>query len=283
MPKFIHFALICAVFAGYGLLDSRGAFASGASEWVVSDQTRIRLISEYDGVKGHDSLKIGLQVQLAPGWKIYWRNPGDAGIPPQFNWAGSTNLQTAEVHWPRPEEFDVFGLTTWGYHDEVVYPITVSLKDKGAPLDLKLDLFFGICEQVCIPYREELSLSLNSGQGAVSGEAGLIKEFVALVPPTIGSEGSQISSAEATALGNTDFTVQAVSTSSFQKPGVIVEGKDGTYFSPESATVSADGREVEFTISAELLKKTDRIAGEEILVTIYDEGFAAEGHLRVKQ
>ncbi len=283
MPKFIHFALICAVFAGYGLPESRSSYASGASDWVVSDQTRIRLISEYDGVKDHKSLKIGLQVQLAPGWKIYWRNPGDAGIPPQFDWTGSANLQSVDIYWPRPEEFDVFGLTTWGYHDEVVYPMTVTLKEEGAPLDLKLDLFFGICEQVCIPYREQLSLSLGGGQGEVSSEAGLIREFTALVPPTIGSDMSKISGATATALSDNRFTIQANSTVPFQKPGVIVEGEDGMYFSPASAEVSADGREAEFTISAELPKKTDRITGEQILVTIYDEGFAAEGHLRIKE
>lgn len=281
MLKFIQISLICAVFAGYGLLSSPGARASGASEWVNSEQTRIRLISEYDGVKDHQRLKIGLQVQLAPGWKIYWRNPGDAGIPPQFNWQGSRNLQSAEVHWPRPEEFDVFGLTTWGYHDEVVYPITIELTEPGAPLDLELDLFFGICEQVCIPYREKLALSLTDRQGGPSAEAGLIREFAALVPPTIGSAEAQISRATATALDDNSFLVKAVASARFQKPGVIVEGEEGVYFAPQSMELSDDGLEARFRIKADLLKKTDRIAGADILVTIYDEGFAAEGPLRV--
>ncbi|MCX8508161.1 MAG: protein-disulfide reductase DsbD family protein, partial [Rhodobacteraceae bacterium] len=34
-----------------------------------------------------------LRLTMAPGWKTYWRAPGDAGIPPRFDWTGSANLK----------------------------------------------------------------------------------------------------------------------------------------------------------------------------------------------
>ena len=59
----------------------------------------------------------GLSLQLAPDWKTYWRAPGEAGIPPLFDWSGSTNVQSVRVHWPSPVVFHLNGMQTIGYHD----------------------------------------------------------------------------------------------------------------------------------------------------------------------
>jgi len=65
----------------------------------------------------------GLRLSLKPGWKTYWRSPGEAGVPPDFDWSGSLNVKSVEVLWPRPRPFESFGLETLGYAERVVFPL----------------------------------------------------------------------------------------------------------------------------------------------------------------
>lgn len=92
-----------------------------------------------------------LDLMLAPGWKTYWRSPGDAGIPPQFNFAGSTNLKSVHIHWPTPTVFDSNGMQTIGYHDRLILPIEVVPIDPGMPVGLAVTMDLGVCDDICLP------------------------------------------------------------------------------------------------------------------------------------
>lgn len=92
----------------------------------------------------------GLRITLAPGWKTYWRAPGDAGIPPQITLNGSENLGTAQIMWPVPEVFDQAGMRSIGYHDSVVIPLQVA-PDGDGPLRLSGQIDIGVCEEICVP------------------------------------------------------------------------------------------------------------------------------------
>lgn len=96
-----------------------------------------------------------LEIELAPGWHTYWRVPGDAGIPPVFDWSGSENLASIAYEWPRPVIFDSFGLQTIGYSGTLVLPVRLVPKDPDAPLDLAVALFFGVCADICVPTEAE--------------------------------------------------------------------------------------------------------------------------------
>ncbi|SIO46845.1 Thiol-disulfide interchange protein, contains DsbC and DsbD domains [Rhodovulum sp. ES.010] len=99
----------------------------------------------------------GLHLRLAPGWKTYWRAPGDAGIPPRFDWAGSRNIAGAELHWPTPRVFVSNGLRTIGYENDVVLPIEITPQEAGRPMDLRGRVELGVCQDICMPL--ELSLT----------------------------------------------------------------------------------------------------------------------------
>ena len=105
----------------------------------------------------------GLELTLAEGWKTYWRQPGSAGIPPSFNWSGSDNLQRVEVIWPRPEVFELSGMRSIGYHDHVVLPLRIAPTRDGAPVELRGDIFLGICENVCVPMDISVAGTLPAG------------------------------------------------------------------------------------------------------------------------
>ena len=106
----------------------------------------------------------GLQLNLAPGWKTYWRSPGDAGIPPQFSWRGSKNLKGVKVHWPSPSVYNSYGMRTVGYSRDVILPITVVPRDPSLPVRLKGRIDLGVCEVVCVPMTLKLDTRLD-GKG----------------------------------------------------------------------------------------------------------------------
>ncbi|MCB2116309.1 MAG: hypothetical protein KDE00_08410 [Rhodobacteraceae bacterium] len=92
-----------------------------------------------------------LELTLAPGWKTYWRAPGEAGIPPEFDWRGSTNVGSVVYHWPKPEVFDLNGMRTLVYHDRLVLPVEITPAAPGQPVSLRAHVALGVCQEVCVP------------------------------------------------------------------------------------------------------------------------------------
>ncbi|MCF3973837.1 protein-disulfide reductase DsbD domain-containing protein [Paracoccus salsus] len=92
-----------------------------------------------------------LELRLAPGWKTYWRSPGDSGLPPSFDWQDSSNLADITLHWPAPEAIRSGDDLTLGYHDLLVLPFTARPADPAQPLRLGTTVDFGLCEKICIP------------------------------------------------------------------------------------------------------------------------------------
>ncbi len=108
----------------------------------------------------------GLSLQLAPDWKTYWRAPGEAGIPPLFNWSGSENVASIRIHWPSPQVFHTNGMQTIGYHDAVVLPLQVTPRDASKPVVLRAEVDLGVCKDVCMPAMVMAEAILGaSGQG----------------------------------------------------------------------------------------------------------------------
>ena len=117
-----------------------------------------------------------LELRLEPGWKTYWRMPGDSGLPPRFDWEASSNLDQIAYHWPAPEAIRSGDALTMGYHDALVLPLTATPVDQDHPVDLKLTIDFGLCEKICVPAHLELTAPpVGTAPDAVI-EAALTKE-----------------------------------------------------------------------------------------------------------
>ena len=115
-------------------------------------------------------------MELAPGWKTYWRAPGDGGIPSQFDWSQSDNVAAADVIWPRPTVFRDHGMRSIGYVNEVIVPVEVTPAQPG-DMSVHLELRFGICKEVCLPANVTLSGTLSE---AASDPVSEITEAIAL-------------------------------------------------------------------------------------------------------
>lgn len=92
-----------------------------------------------------------LELRLEPGWKTYWRQPGDSGLPPEFDWMGSDNLAGVTLHWPAPEVIRSGDDLTLGYHDRLILPFTARAATPGQPVRLSAEVDLGLCERICVP------------------------------------------------------------------------------------------------------------------------------------
>ena len=158
------------------------AQAQQATNWakVLHSQARlVRGVMQPDG-----SIEAGVHIKLDPGWKTYWRVPGDAGVPPEFNWLRSVNVSDVTVLWPAPIRFrDQYG-DGIGYKDEVVFPIVVSPADWTKASTVKLTLHFAVCNDICAPVRADLALEIPV-QSVRPQYAGLIARYMSQVPKPV--------------------------------------------------------------------------------------------------
>jgi DsbC/DsbD-like thiol-disulfide interchange protein len=157
MRTALRFTRRAALGLGAGLL------AAPALGQAPRDPARVRLVS--GGADGA-MLLAGVAIDLSPGWKTYWRVPGDSGFAPRFDFSASRNLAAASVLFPAPERMpDGFGAIL-GYSRSVVLPVRVRPADPGRPVELALALDYGVCEQVCVPLRAEARQRLGEGSAA---------------------------------------------------------------------------------------------------------------------
>ena len=121
-----------------------------ASDWARASKAEARLVA---GAAG----QAAVEVRLAPGAITYWRNPGDSGAPPNFDFAGSRNLARAEPSFPAPKRIvEPDGSDAFGYDDAVVFPVAVAAVDASQPVELKLKFDYAVCEKLCLPAKADL-------------------------------------------------------------------------------------------------------------------------------
>ena len=135
-----------------------------ASPWVELHAARVRLLAGAPAVKSAKSYLAGVEITLAEGWKTYWRTPGDAGVPPLFDWTGSTNVAAIKVLYPAPSRLSEPAAQTIGYTSAVIFPVEVVPSDASKPVALELAVQFGVCREICIPAEAALSLTLLPSQ-----------------------------------------------------------------------------------------------------------------------
>jgi DsbC/DsbD-like thiol-disulfide interchange protein len=157
------------------------AVASG-SPWVASTNSKVRLVSGTLDLDGKPTLLVGIQLRMDGGWKTYWKNPGDSGVPPSFDWSGSKNLKHAEVLYPAPHRIADANGTAIGYDDEVVFPVKLTPEREGEPIELKLAFNYGLCKDLCIPNNVGLGLELPADAVSHRGDAALLESALARVP-----------------------------------------------------------------------------------------------------
>lgn len=156
-----------------------GPAGAASSGWVETEGARIRLLIE-DAANADGRLRGALQIELKPGWKTYWRDPGDAGVPPSLDFTGSTNVRQAELHFPAPRRFQD-QVSSWaGYDQAVSLPITLDLADAPGTGTVKASAFLGVCEKICIPVQATFQVATAAVSGTSRDQALVEAAFMTL-------------------------------------------------------------------------------------------------------
>ena len=96
---------------------------------VNSGNVEAELIAEMSSIKPGEPIWVALKQKIRPGWHTYWRNPGDSGAPTKLKWDLPTGFSASEIHWPYPERVPYGPLMNFGYHNEVVFPVLITVPD----------------------------------------------------------------------------------------------------------------------------------------------------------
>lgn len=122
----------------------------------------------------------GIAIAMAPGSHTYWKTPGDAGVPPVFDFAGSRNVRSVHVLYPEPRRIGEEGLEAFGYLDDVTFPVEVVAADPAAPVVLSAAVTYAVCNKICIPAKGHGSVTL--APGATDADASRVDAALARVP-----------------------------------------------------------------------------------------------------
>lgn len=165
--------------------------ATDVSAWDNDIRSAVRLIgANASGDSAGAVLRAGVEIKMQPGWKTYWRYPGDSGVPPAFDFAASDNVKSATVLWPAPVRFADGSGNSIGYKGGVIFPLRVVPLEPGKPVTLRLNLDYAVCETLCVPAKGKAELRLANALGS---QETLLKSAEARVPkPVALGEGSSL-------------------------------------------------------------------------------------------
>lgn len=240
-----------------------------ASQLFQTPQSTAQIISAVDGAGDLAAIPLALHIVLQPGWKTYWRSPGDAGYPPQVDVSGSTNVARAELMWPVPHRFQLFGLQTFGYGDEVAFPLMVTPEKVGSAVALKVKLRYLVCADICVPQESTLALDLPGGAAAPSTFAPLVNRFASLVP----KGGARLGwSVDQVAIDQQNRLVIDVRSASevLSAPDVIVEGAPHLYFGPPKVELSSDRHVARLSVPVDRLNSGPDVSASQLTLTVFD-------------
>ena len=227
---------------------------------------------------------VGIEIQLDPGYKTYWREPGDSGLPPVFDWQGSENVASVDVRWPVPVRFADGAGTSIGYKESVILPVLVTLRDAGQPARLKLKIDYGICAELCVPALGEAELSLLPNAAAtphrerVEAALGRVPQSAQLgdgvLPGIIGVESDAKESALRVKVGHLAGSGDT---------DLFVEGPKGWYFGQPILSGATGGAELDWVVPVEQKPEDGRLAGLALTLTAVAGAKATETSIRLDE
>lgn len=215
----------------------------------------------------------GLKLDIAGGWKTYWRSPGEAGVPPRFDWSKSTNLAAAEIAWPRPEVFDSFGYLTIGYANETVLPLRLVPKDPALPIGLRLSADLGVCRDICV--FEALQIEADIMPGDPGTQATAIAAAVARVTPSAAEAG--VTAVSCTLAGTGQDRAFSATVKFDAPPGdahVALEGPDESWF--HETVTTGEGNTIDVASTLSLPEGATWVERSDVRMTVLGEQVSAD-------
>lgn len=246
------------------------ARAETASAWNQHPNSRVRLIAAGDGL-------LGVELEMAPGWKTYWRMPGDAGVPPSFDWTGSQNIRDMDVLYPAPIAMTDQGGVAVGYKGRVVFPIRFKRTDAAAAGKVAVEFSYGVCKDVCIPVESKLVLDLPQGSADPSA---VVTAALAQVP-RVTREPAKTDPALVSAISDVAGAAPKLLLTTRGATDVFVEAPDGLYV-PLAQRVEDKGGVATYLVDLAKSPDLKELAGKTLRVTVTGPASAIETTIELK-
>lgn len=134
---------------------------------------QVTIVSEMRVVAPGETIWIAMHQNIYPGWHTYWLNAGDAGAAPTLDWHLPEGYSVGALNFPPPERIPYMDLMNFGYSDEVVLPMQLSVPGTAMPgevVTLDADAHWLVCEEICIPEDGKVSLRIRIGPANVRDE-----------------------------------------------------------------------------------------------------------------
>ena len=266
------------------VISGRANVLAANGGWQKLEFVEARLVSAVDGTGQLAQIPVGLELRLKDGWKTYWRSPGDAGLPPTLDWTGSTNFKSAVLSYPRPHRFTLLNSQTFGYKEQVVFPVGVVPSEAGKAVDLTAKVDVLVCEKICVPQSLDLSLKIPEGPAAPSADAQLLNKFASQVPVTGAASGFEIGEVTASEKdGKHAIEVTALRKDEvFSAPDLLVEMEPAAAFGAPVVHIADGGHRATFTLPLMAgLPPGTSLAGRAVTLTFIDGDHAGEGSAKI--
>lgn len=256
-----------------------GAAAQGglsSAAWTELHASRVRFAADRTRTAGGKYFA-ALEIAMAEGWKTYWRMPGDSGVPPSFDWTGSTNVAATKVLYPAPTRMPEAGGVAIGYKKAILLPIEITPKDPSKPIDLKLTFEFGVCREICIPATATFALAIPlASAGPTAPEIAAAIERVPRTQDGRRKTDPELKRIQVVQVGSSPkLSVEASFDGDAKGADVFIEAPEGFYV-PIPARVGTDaGGVVRF--EAELGRDLAQdLKGKPLTITLVSDAGATE-------
>ncbi|MGH1456163.1 MAG: protein-disulfide reductase DsbD family protein [Alphaproteobacteria bacterium] len=135
-----------------------------ADDTQMERYTTVTPIVERIAVSPADEISIATQIDLAPHWHVYWKNPGDSGLPVNITWDLPEGFEISEFEWPAPDKISYDILVNYGYYDQVTLLQNIKTPDvlPEGKITLKAKVNMLVCNEICIPESADISIELNA-------------------------------------------------------------------------------------------------------------------------
>ncbi|MEJ0019292.1 MAG: protein-disulfide reductase DsbD domain-containing protein [Acetobacteraceae bacterium] len=176
--------LACAgLLAGIGPSGIAGSALALESAPVSTRHATASMVSEVDAVVPGRPFRVALRLVLAPGWHTYWRNPGDAGVPPELELDLPTGAAAGPIAWPAPQRVAEGPLMTYAYTGEVLLPVTVTPPPEGG-VAMTARANWLVCREICVPEEATFRLDLPRARPQVRSRPDCRSRRGCSPPPT---------------------------------------------------------------------------------------------------
>ena len=216
-----------------------------SSDWSVGEASKLRLISPYSQNQS-SNITIGLEYKMDPGWKTYWKSPGDGGFAQIISWNNSTNIKNINVLWPTPIEFEILGLTSLGYKNNVIFPLDIEIEDISKDTFINLHINYLICEKICIPGDARIFLEIPAGEKKLTNKYFNVEQALSLLPEK-NFNSSYLHNINTNVFKNNDYsTIQFIfeSEKKFYNPEIFLHTPFGLPVVEKNIFYSSDNKSI---------------------------------------